>query len=73
MQISAPTMCPPVSPKMCSPAISATSSWPAILLDGRRVEEDGVKRDVEGDDDQRRGDDARAAGCAADRSISPAM
>ena len=34
MQISAPTMRPPASPKMCLPAIRATSSWPAMLAIG---------------------------------------
>ena len=33
-QISAPTIRPPKLPKMCLPAIMATSSWPAISCIG---------------------------------------
>ena len=33
-QISAPTMRPPASPKICLPAISPTSIWPASLSIG---------------------------------------
>ena len=34
MQIKAPTMRPPTSPKMCCPAIKATSSCPAMAAIG---------------------------------------
>ena len=34
MQISAPTMRPPASPKICLPATSPTSIWPASLAIG---------------------------------------
>ena len=51
-----PTMRPPTSPKMWLPAITATSSWPASLLDRRRVEKHGVERDIEREHDQRAGE-----------------
>ena len=55
MQISAPTMRPPRSPKMCLPATTATSIWPASCVDRRGVEKEGIERDVEDDDDRRPG------------------
>ena len=74
MQISAPTMRPPASPKMCLPATSADVDLAGQLGDRRGVEEDGVERDVEQRSRSAHRDQHRERQVALrDRAISPAM